>query len=239
MKRLTALNLLLVVLIAAGGWRLYARAQQRAAAEQQFLSRSVEAAPAPLLALPEKPEPARPLDYFEIAAQLPFHPERNPEVIVEAPAPKPRPALPRYYGVMNFGGPPRVVLAVAAGQQQKSYQVGDRVGDFTLQAIASEGLTFDWEGETVTTPYHAIRDNTPPPAPAGNSKPAAEKSQPKPAAAKTVSADAAKGPGLDLGGNFKGCVEGDSTPSGTVVGGYRKLVTETPFGKSCRWEKVE
>lgn len=235
MKRLTALNLVLLLLTAAGVWRLVHRAQQRSSAERAFLARTVEPATAPIVALPEPPTPVRPADYLEIAQQLPFHPERNPEVIIEAPAPKPMPELPRFYGIMNFGGGPRVVLAPAPGQPQKSYQPGDRIGDFTLQAISPEGLTFSWEGKSVAAAYQAIRDNTPPPAPA-SSKPAAE--APK-AAAKAVSAQAARGPGVDLGGNFKGCVAGDDTPPGTVVGGYKKLVTATPFGQSCRWEKVE
>ena len=46
MKRLTALNLLLVVLIGAGAWRLYTRTQQRTADEQNFLARKAEAPPA-------------------------------------------------------------------------------------------------------------------------------------------------------------------------------------------------
>lgn len=237
MKRLTALNLLLVLLIGAGVWRLYTRTQQRAAEEQAFLARKAQAPPAPIVALPDPPAEVRPADYLDIAQQLPFHPERNPEVIVEAPAPKPRPELPRYYGVMNFGGAPRVVLSVATGQPQKSYQAGERVGEFTLLAIAGDGLTFEWDGETINAPFQAIRDKTPP-RPAGKAKPAPEKGAAKPAA-KTVSAEAARGPGIDLGANFKGCVDGDDSPPGTVAGGYRKLVSETPFGKSCRWEKVQ
>jgi hypothetical protein len=34
-------------------------------------------------------------------------------------------------------------------------------------------------------------------------------------------------------------VPGDTTPAGTVRDGYRKLVTQTPFGNACRWELVK
>lgn len=237
MKRLTLLNLALVVLIAAGGWRLYSRAQSRAQAEARFLAQQAQAAPAPIVALPELPAPVRPVAYAEIAMQLPFHPERNPEVVIEAPAPKPMPELPRFYGLMNFGAGPRVVLAVAAGQPQKSYQVGERIGDFTLQAISDDGLTFGWEGQAVTAPYAKIRDTTPPPE-AAAAKPAESRPAAKPATSTTVSTQTARGPGDEIGGNLRSCQPGDNTPAGAVVGGFRKIVTKTPFGDSCRWEKV-
>lgn len=236
MKRLTLLNLALVVLIAAGGWRLYSRAQSRASAEAAFLAQRVQAAPAPIVALPEAPAPVRPAAYIEIAAQLPFHPERNPEVVIEAPAPKPMPELPRFYGLMNFGAGPRVVLAAAAGQPQKSYQVGERIGEFTLQAISDDGLTFGWEGQAVTAPYAKIRDTAPPPETAA-AKPAETRAAAKPAAT-TVSTQAARGPGDEIGGSLRACQPGDNTPAGAVVGGYRKVVSKTPFGDSCRWERV-
>lgn len=236
MKRLTLLNLALAVSIVGGGWRLYSRAQTRAQAEARFLAQQAQAAPAPLVALPEPPAPVRPAAYAEVATQLPFHPERNPEVVIEAPAPKPMPELPRFYGLMNFGAGPRVVLAVAAGQPQKSYQVGERIGDFTLQAVSNDGLTFEWEGKPVTAPYAKIRDNTPPPETAA-AKPAEKRPAAKQAAT-TVSAQAARGPGEEAGRNLRACQAGDSTPAGAVVDGYRKIVSKTPFGDSCRWERV-
>lgn len=236
MRRLTALNLLLLLLTAAGIWRLVHHAQQRETRQRGVLARQVQPAPAPVIVLPEPPPPVRPMDYLEVAQQLPFHPERNPEVVVAPPEVKPMPALPRYYGLMNFGAGPRVVLAVAPGQPQKSYQPGDRIGDFRLQAISPQGLTFEWEGKLVNTAYAAIRDNTPPPDAAPAAAPAADAAK---AAPKSVSAQAARGPGADIGGNFKACVAGDDSPPGTVSGGYRKLVSETPFGKACRWEKVQ
>ena len=48
----------------------------------------------------------------------------------------------------------------------------------------------------------------------------------------------AQKPGVDVGEGLKGCQVGDSTPAGAVVDGYRKVIAQTPFGGSCRWEKV-
>jgi hypothetical protein len=50
---------------------------------------------------------------------------------------------------------------------------------------------------------------------------------------------AAFGPGEITGFGFKVCVPNDTTPEGTVSGGFRKTVTTTPFGKACRWDPVK
>jgi TonB family protein len=39
-------------------------------------------------------------------------------------------------------------------------------------------------------------------------------------------------------GGFKRCELNDNTPAGTVVDGYRKVVSPTPFGEACRWDPV-
>jgi mannose-6-phosphate isomerase-like protein (cupin superfamily) len=46
-------------------------------------------------------------------------------------------------------------------------------------------------------------------------------------------------PGADLGLGYRGCVAGDNSPAGTIVDGYRKVMTTGPFGVSCGWEKVQ
>jgi hypothetical protein len=45
--------------------------------------------------------------------------------------------------------------------------------------------------------------------------------------------------GVDTGGGIRACAPGDTAPAGTMSDGYRKIVSETPFGKVCRWEKVK
>ena len=43
--------------------------------------------------------------------------------------------------------------------------------------------------------------------------------------------------GKDAGG-VRTCVAGDTSPPGTVLEGYKKVVTRTMFGETCRWEPV-
>jgi hypothetical protein len=46
-------------------------------------------------------------------------------------------------------------------------------------------------------------------------------------------------PGVDVGDGYRSCVAGDNSPSGTMVDGYRKVMTTSPFGVSCGWEKIQ
>jgi hypothetical protein len=47
------------------------------------------------------------------------------------------------------------------------------------------------------------------------------------------------GAGAITGFGFKECIPNDSSPEGTIDGGFRKTITTTPFGKSCRWDPVK
>jgi len=46
-------------------------------------------------------------------------------------------------------------------------------------------------------------------------------------------------PGADVGQGYRGCLPGDSSPSGTIAEGYRKVMSTSPFGVSCGWEKIQ
>jgi hypothetical protein len=46
-------------------------------------------------------------------------------------------------------------------------------------------------------------------------------------------------PGAEVGQGYRSCLPGDNSPSGTIVDGYRKLMTPSPFGVSCGWEKIQ
>jgi hypothetical protein len=46
-------------------------------------------------------------------------------------------------------------------------------------------------------------------------------------------------PGGNVGDGYRSCVPGDNSPSGTIVDGYRKVMTTSPFGVSCGWEKIQ
>lgn len=245
-KNLIALNLLLLALIGLAGWQLRAQYLERMRRQTQFLKAPAPPVPPPAVLLPAPPGQISAVKYLEIATKLPFSKDRNPTVIVEAAPPKPMPPLPRYYGLMNFGTP-RVILAPAPGQPQKSYSVGDTIGEFRLAAIAQSGLVFEWNGKQVPAAYAEIQDKSSnaPPEPASASSASSASSQPQPAAGvkavssvTAVSSAEASRPGAETGTGIRACQPGDTSPAGAVVDGYRKLVTETPFGKSCRWEKI-
>jgi type II secretory pathway component PulC len=166
--------------------------------------------------------------------------DRNPAVVVDVAPPKPMPALPRVYGVMSLGGAPRVVMSPAKGGDQRSYLPGESIGEFKLVQVTQRGVVFEWDGQAVGGTFEELKDDTPPPQ---TSAPASSSPAPaKPAAVvSSVGASSAKGPGELLTGSedTKACVDGDNSPAGTVNGGFRKVVTRTPFGEICRWEKVK
>ncbi|QOY86533.1 hypothetical protein [Paludibaculum fermentans] len=259
-RNLILLDLLLLALIAAVSWQLWNGYKDRAVRQQAFLTAPAPAAPPALVSIPPAPGQVSASNYYEVASVLPFSKDRNPTVIVDVVAPKPVPAFPRYYGMMNWGGGPKVILSPNPGGAQKSYVVGDKVGDFKLVSIAQAGLVFEWEGKQLPAKYEEMRDS------GGGSQQATNSGGGQSAASSTasvvnVTAPGSSGgdspvksvtstvvsviggdvrrPGPDVGAGIRGCQPGDPTPAGVIVDGYRKLVTETPFGKSCRWERAQ
>lgn len=243
-RNLVALNLLLLALIGLAGWQIRLQYLERLQSQEKFLRAPAPAVPPPVVLLPPPPAQVSAVNYLEVATKLPFSRDRNPTVVIEVAPPKPMPALPRYYGVMNFGSP-RVILAPASGQAQKSYAVGDTIGEFKLASIAQSGLVFEWDGKQVPASFAELQDRStaPPPeaAPTGGSAqqaPAASGSVKSVSSVTSVSSGDVNRPGAETGTGIKACQPGDASPAGTVMDGYRKLVTETPFGKSCRWERI-
>lgn len=242
--RLLLLNLLLLAACAAAGWRLDAMHEERLRRQQQFLEERVSPAPVPPLSLPAPQPQVSAATYLPVAQQLLFSKDRNPDVVIEVAAPKPVPPLPRYYGLMNFGDGPRVVLA-PQGKPQKSYTVGDLVGEFRLASVEPDGLVLEWEDRTIRVRFDELREKGAPP-PANQQAAQAPAAAPPPAQAENVStvstiggAGESKGPGGEAGAPTRPCQPGDTAPAGTVSDGYRKVLTKTPFGASCYWEKVQ
>lgn len=240
-RRLIAVNLLLAALCGLAGWRLWNHRARALEAQERFLRAKTAPAPAPVLLVPPPAGQVSAAAYLEIAAQLLLSKDRNPTVIVDVAPPKPMPPLPRVYGVMSLGDAPRVVMAVAKGGEQKSYVPGQQIGEFKLVQVTQKGVIFEWDGKTVGGTFEELKDDTAAQQ-AQQASAGAAPAPAKPASAVTsVGAASPKGPGEPLSGapDTKACVPGDSSPPGTITGGFRKVVSRTPFGEICRWEKVQ
>lgn len=240
-RKLWALNALLLALVAVCGWQIHSRWKQHVAAQSKFFSQPVKPDAAPVVVLPQQPPPVSPSSFIAIANELLFSRDRNPTVVIEKAEEKKMPALPRYYGSMNFGSGPRVLLAVESGKEQKAFQLGDTVGDFKLLAISSSDVVFEWDGKKVPAKLKDLLDLAPV---ADASAPVTTTAKPSQAAqVKTMEATTIQDtnkPGRELsGGQYRGCQPSDKSPSGTVMDGYRKVVSKTLFGETCRWEKVQ
>jgi hypothetical protein len=240
------LRLLDLALLAIAGllyWHLRGAWIDSHARDLALLNSTLPAARVPNLARLDKVDAVTAAEFAEIATKDLFSQDRNPDVIVDPPKPlppKPQPPFPVAHGVMIWDGvPPTIVLSEKAGGQQKGYRPGDTIGPWTLVSVDSSYADFVWDGKEFKKRIDELIDrtpiaqNTPPPAsPASKNAPAAE-------APKVLSTPSQPGPGKDVGGGFKACNPSDSSPSGTVVDGMKKVVTSTPFGSGCQWEPAK
>jgi hypothetical protein len=260
MRTLRLLDLCLVVLVALLAWQLrrewiWTHARQQALLDVRIQS-TVVAGLTPLREI----EPPVAADYADVAAKNLFSRDRNPNVIIDPPAPppeKPVPPFPVAHGVMLWPGvPPTVVLSEKPGAPQKGYHPEDKIGDWKIDTIDRNYLVLEWNGKQFNKPIDELVEKTPTIAaetaqqpqqplrpgqgPLANASvvvqaPSAAPAQPP----QSLSTDAQAGPGVDVGGGYRGCVAGDTSPSGAVVGGMRKVVNQTPFGTACRWEPAK
>jgi hypothetical protein len=235
-RRLLVLDLVLLGLVIYAGTTLRERWLEARVREQRLLSQTVPPIPPPAVApIPQVP-PAKAIQYVEVAQKMLFSKDRSSAVILDPPPPppppKPMPLLPSARGVMAFGGIPIVMLTEKAGAPAKGYRPGEKVGDFKLLAVNNTHILFEWEGLRVLRRLDEIADKSAATADTGPaaSAPAAASAAPQ------VVAPVRPAPGVQLGAETKACVPGDNSPPGTMADGYRKVVTQTPFGASCRWE---
>lgn len=237
-RKLLLLNLVLVALLAYAGWQLrraWVAARAREAAE---LNRKIKpAAPPPFTPLPP-PGQVTPSGYADIAQQTLFDKSRNPTVVVEvpqvpAPPPKPMPPLPVYHGQMNIGDGPTAILSQSANSPHEAIRPGDPIGQFKLLSVNTEEIAFEWDGKRISKKVDELIDRTVVQQAAASTPRTEQPAAPPPPVAQTP-----QGPGADTGRGFKVCAPNDSTPAGTVVDGFRKVISATPFGDSCRWDPV-
>jgi hypothetical protein len=231
-KKLWALNLLLALGIFLAGREIESRWKAFRHRERAVLNKRVPAVAAAAVKPAPAPQPVQAAGYFDVAQNMLFSKDRNPNVAMETPPAKPVPPFPRFFGVMNLGDGLMAILSEAPGRQ-RPYHAGDKAGEFKLIEIGAETLVFEWDQKKFTKRFSELTDRT---------EPAGADTTPRAAAAAPAPpkpAEPAKpGPGADMGGGMAACNPNDPSPAGTVVDGKRKVVSESPFGKVCRWEPV-
>jgi hypothetical protein len=251
-RRWVLLNVALIALAAMLGWLLRqhwleAQAHERAIFDKAARARNV--LPPPPITPPGSVSPAT---YLDVASRMLFASDRNPNVIVEppkpAPPPPPMPALPAYFGQMAIGQP-TVVLSSASNMAQKSYHAGEKIGPFEIVSFDHEKIAFKWEDKTVEKKLSDLMVKDAPPAPVEQDPtkfpPQSQPLQARPAQAQSLggtSSDIGNKPdatlGVDMVDGKRGCVNGDTSPAGTVVNGMKKMMPRTLMGFSCYWEPV-
>jgi hypothetical protein len=251
-RNLLLLDLLLAALCALAGWRWWDYRKERVAEQMRFLQKRT--APAAVNALPPQAAPPAAVagNYIVVAQQLLLAADRSPAVIIDVVPPKQMPPLPRAYGALDFGGGPRVVLAAQAGGPQRSYAIGETIGDFKVLAITRAGVVFEWDGKSVAARYDELRDaaaqaqqaaaaSAPPPgAPRPGLGPGPAPAAPAPSGGvQSVASSAAQGRPGPGSGEVRPCVKGDNSPSGTIAEGYKKMIVNWGMGKTCQWEKID
>jgi hypothetical protein len=245
-KHLWILDVCLLGLVVLTGSLLWDRWQNMQAREQALLRQMIPPGPAPVVPPLPRVSPSVASAYIEVAQKFLFSKDRSSEVILDPPAPpppppppKPMPTLPLAYGVMDLGSGPLIILSERSGAQHHAYRPGERIGEFTLAAINGQEIVFEWDGKQVKKRLEDLIDKKAAEStqPAEKAPAAAAASAPAPGVTKVASAEA--GPGMELGATSRACIPGDTSPAGTVKDGFRKVVTKTPFGDSCRWEATK
>ncbi len=248
MSRLFLLNILLLAGIAMATLKLM-ELRDETARREEMVHASAPKLPAAKgttgVATPERTVAA---NYLDIASRLLFSKDRNPTVVIAPPPVKQIPAFPLAYGVLMMADPPIIMMSAKKGEAQKGYRAGDKIGDFQIVTFDARTIVFEWDGQKFPKNVQELADrdaqtaallagqntqNIPAAAPAASSSSGAQ------ILSGSGSTASSQGPGVDTGGGIRACAPGDTAAPGTVSDGYRKVVSETPFGKVCRWEKVK
>jgi hypothetical protein len=263
-QRLILLNAVLAVLAGFAAWNLY-RGWKEARAREEAL-RAAELPRRDVVPPPSVPvvQPVAATGFEKVATQMLFARDRNPAVIIEAPAappPEPMPPLPLLFGMMVFGDDISILLAETPAGAQKSYRQGDEVGAFRIVALSRDTVRFRWKDKEIEKPLAELK-----PTPEQRAAAGSEGRGPAPGAGSVADLGGARGadaaqqlarqqqeeearkassnsanrgtPGADVGNGMRLCAPGDDSPSGTVSGGFRKVISTSPFGRSCRWEPI-
>jgi hypothetical protein len=248
-RKLILLNLVLASLVGAAVWQLHENWLAARERERALAAKKVSPAPVPVPPAAAPVEPLQAATYVEVAQNMLFAKDRNPNVAIEAAPEKPVPPFPEAYGVMDLGAGATAIMTEKPGGPQKSYRSGDKVGEFQISRLTNTEIVLAWEGKEFPKKLEELK-------PKPGSKAAADPAPPKlveqpknfehhPATPDEKFQQIQESlkpkdgtPGIDTGGVERPCAQGDSSPAGSVVGGYRKVVGQSPFGQTCRWVPV-
>ena len=214
---------------------------------KQYRSRTqwlYASAPAQLLATPAgRPNQAgAPQNFVEIVDRNVFSPLRGslpPQPQEEAKAPR----LPFLFGTMNLGNGWFALMAPGDQPSAVSKRVlpGEEIGGYKLVSIGTSNVVIEWQEKKITLDISESARRGP-----GNIEKTASAS-PRPAAVTT--AGSASRPGTTGAPLSAGAVStsgafwapsgaSPDAPPGTVVGGKRKVLMQTPFGMIPQWQDV-
>jgi hypothetical protein len=244
--KLIALNILLVLAMGVIVWQARARWNEAQSKRRDNLSVKVKPLAVPQTTAVPKPDVAPATKYADVATKDLFSKDRNPTVVIEPPkieAPKPMPPLPVVYGVLGLPSGTKAIMAEKRGEPSRSVHAGDTIGEFKIAALDPLNVTFDWDGKQISRKIEDLIDRSTGPGAAGVQSAAVQTGgnaavqvTPTPPPQITTVAPA---PGRDTGGGTRSCLPGDTSPSGTVVNGYKKSSVATPFGPTCNWTQVQ
>jgi hypothetical protein len=239
-KKLIWLNAALLCLVGMAVWKVQGEWAAQKQRELELKQAKVATPPLPPVQIAPAPAPVVAASYSDIASKMLFNKERNPNVVVEVvEAPKPpMPPLPILRGVMGLPSGMLALLSPDAKTPSRGVKVGEKVGQFELAALSRDEISLKWEDKTVTKSvsemiYHGAEAPATPPGP-----PLPGGSAPAPGGPPSEGSGKPSAPVVGME-ETKTCAVGDSSPSGTVADGYKKVLVPTPFGNSCHWEVVK
>jgi hypothetical protein len=232
--------LLGLVIWAGVQWR--SRYQAARARDRKIaLDRPVPNPVTPLSPIPPQP-PVQATGYATVAQKLLMHPSRNPDIAVDPPPPppppEPMPPLPKYHGAMNLDGSPVAILS-AGDVRFQEVKPGGTIGQFKLVDVTTRDITFQWKDQQVRKNLNEVLDtaqNAPQRTPTNNAPASGPAAAPRPLPPAIKSQIGPVGEPTTFG--RRSCDPNDTYADGAVVDGWRKVYTNTPFGRACFWERA-
>ena len=116
-----------------------------------------------------------------------------------------------------------------------------QIGDWKIVSVDNQYVVFEWDGKQFKKRIDELMDRSglaaetaqrqlPPPLPTRRLPPRR----------KVCRIPSKSDHWVDVGADdMRGCKPGDDSAPGTVVDGFKKVVSSTPFGNACRWEQVK